>query len=261
MRLCVVGNSHSGPWKLAWDVMSSQYPDVSIRFFAGPGKTLRNLEVVGGTLYSRDLELKRYLKLTGGGPIRPDDYDMFCFVGCGVVMLPLMKLYEGWRADSHRGREGTFSMVSDACFEASARGMVTSSHGLAICRNLRSLTSKPIFLVPQPMPSEAIVQRRSTKHAGWRMALEAGDDKAMADLFARLLAEEYRDVATLLPQPPSTLATPLLTHERYSRDSRILFKPDEAHAGNEFFHMNAEFGEISLADFLSVAVGARSAAA
>ena len=261
MRLCVVGNSHSGPWKLAWDEMSSQFPDVSIRFFAGPGKTLKYLEPVDGVLFSRDAELQRYLTLTGGGAIRPDDYDMFCIVGCGVVMLPLVKLYESWRGESHQGSEGTFQLVSDACFEAAARGMMSASHGLAICRNLRTLTTKPIYLVPQPMPSEAIVQRRAIKHAGWRMALEAGDDKALADLFARLLGELSQGDVAVLPQPASTLATPLLTHERFSRDSRHLFQPDEAHPGNEYFHMNAEFGAISLGDFLSAAVGKRSAAA
>lgn len=263
MRVCVIGNSHVGPWKLAWDDLRSSFPHLALHFFAGPGSTLRELEVIDGALATRDAGLRKYLELTGGTEaIHLDDYDAFCIVGCGVVVLPIVRLYEGWRAESHLCRDGSFTSVSDACFEAAARGIVGRSFGLNICRSLAELTDKPIFLSPQPFPSDAILHRRAAKHAGWRLLHEGGDDRAIAGLFDRLLKDFHGGRLLTLPPPPATMSAPLLTHDRYSRDSRHLFQPDEAHRTTEFFHMNVEFGALCLQDLLSrVGSGLEKAAA
>jgi hypothetical protein len=88
-----------------------------------------------------------------------------------------------------RGRAGNPSLVSDACFDAAARGLVSDAVGIRLCRDLVQLTRRPVTLVPQPMPSDAILSSPSPQHAAWRLAREAGDDAAIARLFASLVRD------------------------------------------------------------------------
>src|SRR6185436_10196296 len=124
MRLCILGDSHVGAWKLAWDEISSTIDGVSINFFAGPGGLLKSLEAVGGKLVATRPKLEKYFVTTGGtASIDPDDYDAFGILGCRATPHYLMKVYRGHRTESHKARPEDCELISDACFDAAAAAM------------------------------------------------------------------------------------------------------------------------------------------
>jgi len=252
MRLCILGNSHAAAWKLAWDQHQSSFNGTTIRFFAAPGGNLKALTASNGKLIADRPKLQKYLQVTAGcDSISPDEYDAFCILACGTTVLSLLKVYRGYRTENHRGLSEEQELISEPCFDAAAASMVAENFAFDLQRSLESVTSKPIFLVPQPMPSEAILSDPS--EGIWRRAHEAGDESNLAASFLRVLDKVGEGRLHIVSQPEGTLKSGLLTDKAYSEGSVRLKDPAEEHPENDYLHMNAEFGLLALRHFIAAA--------
>jgi hypothetical protein len=254
MRICLIGNSHAGAWKEAWDALAPRRREVALNVFAAAAPMLKNLESRGGVFATGDAGLRACLERGGAPVIDPAAYDMFVVVLAGYGAPPLVQLYGEWRADSHAGREGDFTLVSDDCFRAAASGLLERTVGARICRELAAMTSKPVYAAPQPMPREAILAGTAPNHEAWRLVHRGGDAGAVAALFAELFDAFCAGRAIPLPQPPATLHGPLLTRQRWAAGAKSAFGAGEPQPEEDMVHMNAAYGTLCL-DALFAAAG------
>ncbi len=243
IRIALLGNSHIDNWKRAWNSLGRAYPDVDLVFFAAPGTQLECCEPQGDRLVFKSEEVTRWVEVTSGGrrELVAADYDALCIVGLGAGVRAVTSLYSGWRADSHKGKQGRFQLVSDACFQDAVTDRLNASPAMTLVGRLRQITDKAIWLAPTPAPSE-IVLTLDKSPEGIEMAAAATDApslRAAYDEACRRLAVEN---LILLEQPKVTLASPLLSKKEYRR--RNWTTPD-------WMHLNDAYGKIVIREFLS----------
>ncbi len=243
IRIALLGNSHIDNWKRAWNSLGRAYPDVDFVFFAAPGTQLECCEPQGDRLVFKSEEVTRWVEVTSGGrrELVTADYDALCIVGLGAGVRAVTSLYSGWRADSHKGKQGRFQLVSDACFQDAVTDRLNASPAMTLVGRLRQITDKAIWLAPTPAPSE-IVLTLDKSPEGIEMAAAATDApslRAAYDEACRRLAVEN---LILLEQPKATLASPLLSKKEYRR--RNWTTPD-------WMHLNDAYGKIVIREFLS----------
>ena len=243
IRIALLGNSHLENWKRAWKSLGKAYPDVDLVFFAAPGGQLECCEPQGDRLVFKSEDVARWVEITSGGrrELVAADYDALCVVGLGCGVRTVAGLYSRWRADAHKGREGRFHLVSDACFQDTVGDLLNASLAMAIVGKLHQVTDKAIWLAPTPAPSEIILTLDKSPE-GIEMAAAATDApslRAAYDEACRRLAAEN---VMVLEQPTATLASPLLSKKEYRRPSWT--KPD-------WMHLNDAYGKIVIREFLS----------
>jgi hypothetical protein len=242
-RIALLGNSHLFSWKRAWNSLGKAYPDVDLVFFAAPGAQLECCEPQVDRLVFTGDDVARRLEITSGGrrELIAADYDAICVVGLGCGVRAVTALYSGWRADSHKGEEGRFQLVSDACFQDAVVDRLNAAPAMVLVGKLRQITDKVIWLAPTPAPSEIILTLENVPESV-EMAAAATDASSLRATYdeacRRLVAKDL----VLLGQPKATLASPLLSKKEYRR--RNWTTPD-------WMHLNDAYGKIVIREFLS----------
>jgi hypothetical protein len=228
-RVCVLGDSHCGALKRAWDRMASRHAGVMITFFCQRALGLSGLIVAGEELVPDSQELADTLRFTSEGKDRvvPRDYDVFLIYGLGAIV----------------GSFCSDTFYSRAVVTAALRDLVHPSLSFILLMRLRQLSDKPVFVGHPPLPLAGNV-------ATDRCGSTAYPDRIR--LMNLLLYEPLR--TRLLPQPPVTIARGEFTDARFSRGSRRLavgsHDDDELHSDDDNVHMNDEFGSIWMTEFL-----------
>lgn len=226
MRLCVVGNSHMGSLKLAWDDLAPARPDLTVGFFGLPAGGLRALAPeADGRLGVADPAHRRLLaQVTGGDPLLdPLAWDGFVLVGLAVNLR---------QADPALWPDRRLSSALRAALVRARFAPTTMAHVLGL---LRARTACPVWLVPQPAarrrPDEAapVLPPHAPTHA-----------EALADF--RLALED--GATRLVAQPEDTLQDGFWTDARYGEGAVGLATATGARAkdAGDHGHMNAAFG-------------------
>jgi len=243
IRVALLGNSHLDNWKRAWTSLGKAYPGIEFVFFAAPGAQLECCEPQGDRIVFKSEDVARWVEITSGGrrELVAADYDALCVVGLGCEVRAATSLYSGWRADSHKGEQGRFLLVSDACFLDVVCDRLKASVAMALVGKLRQITDKSIWLAPTPAPAEVVLTLDKPPE-DIEMAASAIDAPALRATYdeacRRLAAEDL----IVLEQPKATLASPLLSKNMYRRPTWT--KPD-------WMHLNDAYGRIVIREFLS----------
>jgi len=243
IRIALLGNSHLENWKRAWNSLGKAYPDVELVFFAAPGKQLECCEPQGDRIVFKSEDVARWVEITSGGrrELVAADYDAFCVVGLGCGVGAVTQLYSEWRADSHKGREGRFQLISDACFLDALGDRLKASPAMALVGKLRQVTDKSIWLAPTPALSE-IVLTLDKSPQGIEIAAAATDAPSLRGAYDEACRRLAAENLIVLEQPKATLASPLLSKNEYRRTNWT--KPD-------WMHLNDAYGKIVIREFLS----------
>jgi len=243
IRIALLGNSHLENWKRAWNSLGRAYPNVDLVFFAAPGEQLECCEPQGDRLVFKSEDVARWVEITSGGrrELVAADYDVFCVVGLDFGVRAVTLLYSRWRADTHKGEEGRFQLVSDACFQDILCDRLKASLAMALVGRLRQITDKAIWLAPQPAPSEIILTLDNFPE-GLEMAAAATDAPSLRAAYEEACRRLAAENVIVLEQPEATLASPILSKKEYRRRNRK--SPD-------WMHLNDAYGKIAIRAFLS----------
>lgn len=228
MKICVIGNSHVGSLKRGWDVIKEDYREQEITFFAQRSDGIDGLIAQNGKLIPDNEVLARALEFTSGGKkeIDPNEYDVFIIYGAGLNI--------DFVRDSH--------FYSSAVIESSLNDLVANTVSFNLLKRLRTLTHKAIFLGHLPLVP----------------AIEILSDTTSDDYIARverINEVSYRPLnAELVRQPLSTIVNGNNTNPYFSKGSKALAVGDSGdntyHPESDSDHMNDQFGEIWLREFL-----------
>jgi len=247
-RVCFVGNSHLACIKMGWDTTADQYSELKVSFFGAPANGLTWMRPAnGGYLVSEnDILTANLMALWGTDRFRPDDYDVLCLVGMGMLISVVGHLYRDYRSSVHRNRHGTFRLLSPDCFQAAANGLVAKTRSARLFRQIRVVSQRPVVFAAQPA-RRPIVPDRYKPSAELKRTLASGDDSALHDVFANAIQQLSANVY-FLPQPEETRLNLFFSKAEYSKGSRQLESTFSEHENDETNHMNSAYGALVVRD-------------
>jgi len=230
MKICVLGNSHVACLSKGWDKLKYNHKNVQLTFFAHRGEKLSGLTIKHGRLSADNQRLRRVISHTSGGRehVDPNEFDCFLIFALGAKPYRYRPIY-----------------YSQQVHIAALEDHATHSTSWKLIERLRQITDKPIYVGHNPL------------HA----ASPRCDHRGGADEYYRGIAElnEYiyePQNTLLLCQPEQTITDGFETKHEYSIGSTRLDTGDkisnEPHEEKDRTHMNAQFGELYLSDFLTM---------
>ncbi|PLX82835.1 MAG: hypothetical protein C0617_13265 [Desulfuromonas sp.] len=234
MKVCIIGNSHTGALKRAWDTFfDSNFKNIfDLTFFASRAQRLEGLKIEGTKLIPQNEYLKENLKFTSGGKPYVDLslYDVFLVYGLSTRPYFLSKVF-----------------YSEAVLIKSIEDNHTSSLSFKILTMIRDVVDTKTFIGHDPL--------RVNKD---RDGIEF--DKVLTEQYSLGISLVNESLffplgAELLEQPQQTIVGKgRNTHSIYSKGSKRLDvgdeKDGELHPESDNRHMNDEFGKIWLESFL-----------
>jgi len=231
-KLCVLGNSHVGSLKRAWDRLKKSHlgNNFEITFFADRGDLLKSLTAEHHFLTSDNIRVKRSLSFTSGGLSKIDTnaYDFFLIYGS--------QLWPFWLYnDAFYSLDFIKQSINKHLEQTQAKHLLTE---------LRKSTTKPVFLGHDPI---------LTQKSGCARFTHEDYNSGMHELNIYL---NKNHSAQAIKQPNSTLDKGELccTDISFLKNSRRLaigFNNDnEIHPEDDLHHMNDNFGEIWIKNFL-----------
>lgn len=231
MRVCIIGNSHVGALKRAWDSFVSEERDVvNITFFAVGSDGMKGVDVKGNCLVAGNDKLKSAFVFTSGGKaeIDPTEYDVFLLYGMFAKAF--------FKDDSKH--------YSKSAIDCALKDLVKDQLSFNVLIKLRSITNKKIYIGHNPFKA-ASESSKNVVHEGYLSGL------------AELNQRVYKDYnSEILPQPLSTIVNRKFTNIIFSRNSKKLATgtsaDNELHPEQDNFHMNDEFGKLWLSAFIQL---------
>ncbi|CAN5177451.1 hypothetical protein BH10PSE7_BH10PSE7_11520 [soil metagenome] len=251
-RLCFIGNSHLAALKLGWDDIAGEVQGVSATFFGAPAPHYLAFSVVDGNLVARGDAAKRHIVTNANtGYVELGAYDGVILCGLNVSVNRLVLLYKTYRTDGQQGFEKAKYILSPDCYEKACNGLYENTYGMRLGHDIYNETGKPVWLMPQPFPSSAIVS--SQKPNPFQEVVKNGDDGFILSQYNTILKRVAGDEVRVLEQPPETKTGPLLSDTRYSAGSvRLTADLSRAHREDDHGHMNRKYGAIVLRQVLNV---------
>jgi hypothetical protein len=226
LRVCIIGNSHAGALKEAWDEIGTEqkYASIEMTFFAARGDRLSDLEIEGNSLRAGGPDaanLSEFLAFTSGGAdrIQGDAYDLFLVYGGNLRFVNLPLTY------------------SQAVLHACVADISQASLHYSITQKLRKITDRPVFVAVNPLRIASLGKEPMYSY-----------DKVL-DVFRDVYAPfDIRFV----PQPEETRDAHNQTLPEFTTGSRRLDmgRGAAAHDAGDGRHMNTAYGRIWLHRFL-----------
>lgn len=229
MEICIMGNSHTGALKQAWDMITDDFPTINITFFAQGQDKLKYLIVQNDKLIPNREGFAKALEFISGGKreIDPIEYDVFLLYGLNA------------RANFFISNN-TFST---AVINTAMKDLTNGSLSLKLLQRLRKITDKKVFIGHNPLTAtDNIVS------TDYPESYIQGIEKVNEFIYQALNAE-------LVSQPLATIVNGNRTKGEFSKGSKKIIVRSEAidnpeHAKMDNYHMNAQFGELWLRQFL-----------
>ena len=252
LRLLLIGNSHLAAFKLGWDKIAGQYPDIRCDFFGGPANWIEGAVFEHGAIKVTTASWAEKVAIITGGPtsIELGDYDAIAFIGMNFGLAPYMgqlsrlTLYD-------LGPATKVQIVSKFCLRQIFSDILATTHAFRWSSMIAETSGKPVFLVPQPLSSDARLEHDPLLRHHPDFKAQAAAWFAAFQSAARTLTDAKG--VTLVEQPDTTVAFPGFTRAELSRDSVSLL--NNKHTDLEFNHMNTTYGTELLQTLLAAVRG------
>lgn len=235
MRHCIIGNSHTVAYRLAWERIADDHPQSSIRAFVAPGDQLR-LRWADGTLGAADPETEEWMAERSGGVrrINPQEYDRFWVIGMGLGINQATNLSLHVSPHSSLGRQ---ALTTPQSFRTLLRSILNRTLAARTFRTLRQhVDPDKIFFVPEPAP----VHKSLAASPRLAELAEPPVSEQIREDFSVVVTQMVATLgaAAFCPQVDSTLQTPLTSFDQYHRAS---FEDP-----SDMVHLNDKYGQLML---------------
>jgi hypothetical protein len=226
MRLCVVGNSHAGCLKLAWDELRKSQVDTSLTFFAASPQRLVGLRLDGSTLKPETPALREIFSHTSGGL---DVVDLLAYDAILLVGLEVSALMPG----AH--------LLSRAALRQCLLDHTPTSSGYVLAKRIREAVDLPLFVMSRPLTASLDDSESNRDIGPYRRGLGLLSEAFFSPL----------DVG-LFGQPEHTITNGYYTRREYSIGAHRLDvgKGAALQPSDDRLHMNGKFGALWLSAYL-----------
>lgn len=261
-RVCCIGSSHIGALKGGWETLAPARPDIELTFFGAPNyrveESLQFLTLEGRKIVPTAPEVAHFFKMTSGGlsHIELDAYDAFIVMG-GIGLTKPFDLYTLFRTDEQSHQPNHVLVGRDCLVEAFA-GIFRATLPYRLTTALAQLTGRPVFLVPEPRPSEALLAASGSESPHWDVYIKriqqlhaSADHLPLGRHYEAAMAAVGQHGVTLIDVPTELVVDGIFTPHRFCRDSVWLQGHGyEKSPRNDFFHMNQDYGAVVLSCIL-----------
>jgi hypothetical protein len=226
-QVCVIGNSHSACFKLAWDSLNVRYPDIALTFFAHRGQRIGALAPRNGKLVPTSERLKTVMQHTSGGHSAIDfrDFDVVLIVGTACA-YPLT--------------QGHFSF---AVARQTLLDVIPNSVAFDLIKKIRQISDIPVFVAHQPLLRHMGEPSDEIDLGPYRKLVKFLNDEFMQDMGA-----------VVLKQPAQTITDYFFTRPEFAVGSKRLDigidSPDADLLADSRTHMNVRYGDVYLSTHL-----------
>ncbi|MBY5927083.1 MULTISPECIES: hypothetical protein [unclassified Halomonas] len=227
-KVCIIGNSHAGALKRAWDLVPEWHSANELTFFAARANGMRHLHLKGHTLIPRSRMLKESIRFTSGGldSINVSDYDTFLIYG---LQMEAFFIEPG-------------SFFSAAVIRQSLLDSVDSTLSFNILKMIRSVTDKSIYIGHSPLLTMNSDEDWTYSSEDYLSGVRLMNDEVLSSY-----------CATLIAQPSATIVNGIFTKSEFLKGSKRLSvgdnRDDQVHPDHDDRHMNDTFGREWLSHF------------
>lgn len=258
MTLLVFGDSHAACLIEAWRTAGGAATR-PMAFFVRPGGGPFQHRITDQRLTAEGDDFRALLARLD----QPVEHDLaaqqaFALVGCGLslfLVVQVLNLYRvlDWNPEPFRDDRPALSEAVLRRAVAEAMQASPAAQVMADLRALPGLADRPIHLLPQPYPSERVLDDKANAGraipggAGLRRMARRGFTRRAVDLF---LEESARFAATFgatfHPQPPESVVQDGFTALAYSTEARRLVNLAQAQRATDILHANRAYGDLLL---------------
>jgi hypothetical protein len=254
----VIGNSHVAMIAKSWRESPERFTAIDhLDFFAQPGDGPQGVEFNGSVMRATDPELLQFLSDSGAKPEHDlSGFDFIVIVACGFSFFPvaqaLLKHHVwGWPSSSRvLQKKPTLArgqIISDACLQAALHDIFSKSLAAKLATNISGITSVPIYIVAQPLPSE-LLSTRTDKGHGFRRIDKIGDNCHASNAFKFALNSVLSPIksATVIFQPEETTLRDIYTKLDFTTGASLLQDLDKNQSKQDILHANHHLGTLFL---------------
>ncbi len=231
-RVLVLGNSHAATLRLGFDAIRAAFPQIDVSFWGLPGAAFAKARVgPNGRLATdrADAVSRRKLALWDEAEsVNLAAFDRIFLVGLRHGFRPalqLMRRFHPWDWGRRKGAQG----VSDGFLRAAIRTMIDTSLS---DQSARTPFDSRFVAMPAPYPASTVTQTGPFHEPVTAAVSHLPRAAELMQMYETEIATAHAAFGLgFVPQPPETVAGPLLSHDRYLADP--------ARDGR---HMNADYG-------------------
>jgi hypothetical protein len=242
LKIALIGSSHTGAMKYAWDQIGAKYPNIEVNYLAAGRRKLRALTLGEKLVWlTRDGETLAEASITDR---HFQDFHAISLEGANVVLhigwandpAFLFDLLRRVNVDGVR-KQGDRTSLSRTAFDAILQDYCLQS---LPPQDWHGWTDKIVICVETPRQSEAILDFENKQNRG------AQSIEGFAEVFD-LACDRLEDVMaqhaiTFVRQPTHTLAQSGLTRRQYGIGSMRL-RNGKHHPSQDLAHMNLDYGK------------------
>lgn len=259
MKIALIGDSHAAMLIAAH---RADPADEGLTIFAKPGLAPEDCRIEGGVLHAVSDDFRDRLAQSGAADrLSLADFDAVVLAGIAPSVFAAVRLAQdhaisGWPsgdAVSQRLLRGAARpkerpLMTRAAYRAALTSLTQTSLAAEVIRGLRAVSEIPVVFVPQPFPSERLLEVDGKYPVFRRIARQADGDALAADLEqAHRAGLGHKPGVTVLQQRQSTRRHGCLSAADLMRAGPRL--SDVSPQGAEdILHGNADLGALFLAD-------------
>lgn len=262
MKLCVIGNSHVGMLRAAHRALGDDALDIA--YFAKAGGGIGRATIRGPVIAADDPGLRAaQARFDMPEALDVSRFDAVILVAGTLSIYSALAILQdhdvsGWPSTrapgpgtgpaGGRSPRPARHLVSEPVFVAALADQARDGYGYRFAAALRRATDVPIFLVPQPFPSERVFETARPHEYGFVRARQSGDGPAIATCLRRAIDRAFGALpdVTVLHQEPDTVAHGFTTARRFTRDA-VRVDGDTAQHPTDLLHVGPAFGTRVLA--------------
>lgn len=241
LNICIIGNSHIGSLKTAWDEVKDSNEGVNLTFFGAGGANLSSLVLDNNKIKSDDPFVSERFKTTSRGLKEIDllAFDVFVLHGLGFTHpYPLLNNYSLVN-DSNQ-------YISRQCFISTLHDYLNESLAIKICKLIRKASEKQIILSSQPNLNESSLDKVNLK-SFFQM-----NPASYFEIFADEMKQIEKNIGLKYIAPPSeTISNYFYSKSEYMVGSSTITGKVNDRATADQKHANKDYGLICLHNILS----------
>lgn len=247
IKIAVLGNSHLAAFKLGWEIIKEDFPNFELTFFGSPTTSMRFFKVDDDKLVPTNTTTLENIRWTSNGyEYIPGNMDAYILVGMGYSFVHLMDLVKNHRLlQDYDKNDETKQLISENFLNMAMSETLQKSNAITLIDMLQHITKSPLIYTPNPYASEDILNDVKFDYYHLNSYLEMAYNCYLKNI-DNLFCERK---TTFVKQPEGTITNKIFTKEIFSKNSvKLKHGLNNKHEESDHFHMNAEFGAISLRD-------------
>ena len=246
----IIGNSHVAMIAKFWRTNPDHFADMNLTFMAQPGDGPKDIRFDGSVMYSTDPGFLQFQKTSGAEPrIDLAKLDFLVIVACGLSFYPLASILRtchvwGWGPHNYNTQN---QLISSACLQAVLTDRLKNTLGANLVETIRCQTAMPIYIVPQPLPSEqlSVLKRkggnfRKIELNGINQRAYQAYETALEDVFS-----PHKNT-TIISQPEETIKSNIYTRSSFTKGAVRLYNLNKQQPETDILHANQDYGGLIL---------------